>query len=302
MSKLGKFNQRDVNRAIPPLFLCFLPSTLVVEAVPRSELRDVYDDDDDNDAHIYPDDDAGDELQYPRETWLYRYKFSFNFDFIFIGRYLYVDGHDKINHSGDVSRSKRPRMVTKSYSLPLWKKSATSKEKEKVEDDEGHVVLKVALPSFKSRKSSSSSRSLSRSPPPIPPTLTSCLRSPSIASALPGSISSTSSNTNNPSSPSDVDAPLPRTVLQLPRHRLRIWVQHERRLLHIRSYQRHLSLNVPITRHPVLTISDANAARAAPRDLYNPHRHHRDRVCAAVYGPAERCGAREDGAAEAVLS
>ncbi|KAF8129429.1 hypothetical protein K438DRAFT_874883 [Mycena galopus ATCC 62051] len=35
---------------------------------------------------------------------------------------------------------KRPRMVTKSYSLPLWKKNTRD------EEDEQHVVLKVALP------------------------------------------------------------------------------------------------------------------------------------------------------------
>ncbi|KAF8193494.1 hypothetical protein K438DRAFT_1969398 [Mycena galopus ATCC 62051] len=74
---------------------------------------------------------------------------------------------------------KRPRMVTKSYSLPLWKKNTRD------EEDEQHVVLKVALPSFKSRKSSSRSRerNASRSPPAASPPLPSCLRSPSITSA-----------------------------------------------------------------------------------------------------------------------
>ncbi|KAJ6505886.1 hypothetical protein C8R47DRAFT_138438 [Mycena vitilis] len=38
--------------------------------------------------------------------------------------------------------SKRPRMVTKSYSLPLWRKAGHSEE----EDAHAHVVLKVALP------------------------------------------------------------------------------------------------------------------------------------------------------------
>ncbi|KAJ7232452.1 hypothetical protein B0H12DRAFT_1239649 [Mycena haematopus] len=36
--------------------------------------------------------------------------------------------------------SKRPRMVTKSYSLPLWKKGRDE------DDEQAHVVLKVALP------------------------------------------------------------------------------------------------------------------------------------------------------------
>ncbi|KAJ7649336.1 hypothetical protein DFH06DRAFT_1331711 [Mycena polygramma] len=41
--------------------------------------------------------------------------------------------------------SKRPRMVTKSYSLPLWRKPGHSASEE--EDAHAHVVLKVALPS-----------------------------------------------------------------------------------------------------------------------------------------------------------
>ncbi|KAJ7159652.1 hypothetical protein C8R46DRAFT_1287102 [Mycena filopes] len=95
--------------------------------------------------------------------------------------------------------SKRPRMVTKSYSLPLWKKSSqksSSHSRDREEDAERghheHVVLKVALPSFKSSSTSfrkpsapsshnshspSRGRNASRSPPPIgSPVLASCLR------------------------------------------------------------------------------------------------------------------------------
>ncbi|KAJ7025026.1 hypothetical protein C8F04DRAFT_1129813 [Mycena alexandri] len=50
--------------------------------------------------------------------------------------------------------SKRPRMVTKSYSLPLWKKQKRGEDTEDREES-AHVVLKVALPSFKSNKTSS---------------------------------------------------------------------------------------------------------------------------------------------------
>ncbi|KAJ7025028.1 hypothetical protein C8F04DRAFT_1191827 [Mycena alexandri] len=42
--------------------------------------------------------------------------------------------------------SKRPRMVTKSYSLPLWKKQKRGEDTEDGEES-AHVVLKVALPS-----------------------------------------------------------------------------------------------------------------------------------------------------------
>ncbi|KAJ6569072.1 hypothetical protein B0H19DRAFT_1256746 [Mycena capillaripes] len=50
---------------------------------------------------------------------------------------------------GSGGGSKRPRMVTKSYSLPLWRKPSSNKEGRGREDDEeeqAHVVLKVALP------------------------------------------------------------------------------------------------------------------------------------------------------------
>ncbi|KAJ7023881.1 hypothetical protein C8F04DRAFT_1132931 [Mycena alexandri] len=70
--------------------------------------------------------------------------------------------------------SKRPRMVTKSYSLPLWKKQKWGEDMDDGEES-GHVVLKVALPSFKSSKNSSSSTSRQRdlrplSAPPLTPT------------------------------------------------------------------------------------------------------------------------------------
>ncbi|KAJ7030233.1 hypothetical protein C8F04DRAFT_737731 [Mycena alexandri] len=43
--------------------------------------------------------------------------------------------------------SKRPRMVTKSYSLPLWKKQKRGEDMEDGEES-AHVVLKVALPRY----------------------------------------------------------------------------------------------------------------------------------------------------------
>ncbi|KAJ7744209.1 hypothetical protein B0H16DRAFT_996075 [Mycena metata] len=47
--------------------------------------------------------------------------------------------------------SKRPRMVTKSYSLPLWKKQKRGEDVEDGAESGGaHVVLKVALPSRRS--------------------------------------------------------------------------------------------------------------------------------------------------------
>ncbi|KAJ6605265.1 hypothetical protein DFH09DRAFT_1300001 [Mycena vulgaris] len=60
----------------------------------------------------------------------------------------------------DMPFSKRPKMVTKSYSLPLWRKPRDEQ-----------VVLKVALPSFKSK-----TRATSRSPPPVAHSIPSCLR------------------------------------------------------------------------------------------------------------------------------
>ncbi|KAJ7088401.1 hypothetical protein B0H15DRAFT_289918 [Mycena belliarum] len=73
----------------------------------------------------------------------------------------------------DTPHAKRPRLLTKSYSLPLWRKGRAHRE-----EDEAHVVLKVALPSFKSK-----SRTTSRSPPPVAHAVPSCLRaSPSFTS------------------------------------------------------------------------------------------------------------------------
>ncbi|KAJ7660897.1 hypothetical protein DFH06DRAFT_1400324, partial [Mycena polygramma] len=111
--------------------------------------------------------------------------------------------------------SKRPRMVTKSYSLPLWRKPGHSSHQGggEEEDAHAHVVLKVALPSFKSRKTSSTSRerarNASRSPPPASPPLPSCLRHTqyhtpplSIAAGLASGATSASASATHPSSTS----------------------------------------------------------------------------------------------------
>ncbi|KIJ14773.1 hypothetical protein PAXINDRAFT_12340 [Paxillus involutus ATCC 200175] len=86
-------------------------------------------------------------------------------------------------------RSRMPRVVTKSYSLPLWKRRASSSsfsgstEPERgLPFEENHVVLRVPLPSF-STKAQSPTRSADHSP------LTPCLvhRSSSHGSSIPGS-------------------------------------------------------------------------------------------------------------------
>ncbi|KAF8837248.1 hypothetical protein BDN67DRAFT_973227 [Paxillus ammoniavirescens] len=86
-------------------------------------------------------------------------------------------------------RPRLPRVVTKSYSLPLWKRRASSSsfsgstEAERdLPFEENHVVLRVPLPSF-STKAQSPTRSTDHSP------LTPCLvhRSSSLGSSIPGS-------------------------------------------------------------------------------------------------------------------
>ncbi|KAF8425046.1 hypothetical protein L210DRAFT_3765374 [Boletus edulis BED1] len=71
--------------------------------------------------------------------------------------------------------SRRPRVVTKSYALPLWKKrassaypSATAAPSGGVSSEENHLVLRVPLPIF-SLKSHSTARSVDQ--PPLPPCL-----------------------------------------------------------------------------------------------------------------------------------
>ncbi|KAK7007997.1 hypothetical protein R3P38DRAFT_3593118 [Favolaschia claudopus] len=93
--------------------------------------------------------------------------------------------------------TRRPRMVTKSYSLPLWKKTTTSSGREEVAEEgaSAHVMLKVALPRFTTKKSSRD-RTPSRSPPAIAPTLPSCLRTPPIH---PGSVSTTTPDASSTS-------------------------------------------------------------------------------------------------------
>ncbi|KAJ7606019.1 hypothetical protein FB45DRAFT_941556 [Roridomyces roridus] len=104
----------------------------------------------------------------------------------------------------------RPRLVTKSYSLPLWRRRANS------EDDGEQRVIKVALPSF-SKKSTSQSRERnpSRSPPP-PTSIPSCLRPPTALTppTLSLTIPSTSSPIERgtlppPPSPQPIRAPTP---------------------------------------------------------------------------------------------
>ncbi|KIK98112.1 hypothetical protein PAXRUDRAFT_824243 [Paxillus rubicundulus Ve08.2h10] len=86
-------------------------------------------------------------------------------------------------------RPRIPRVVTKSYSLPLWKRRASSSgfssSTELQRDlpfEENHVVLRVPLPSF-STKAQSPTRSADHSP------LTPCLvhRSSSLGSSIPRS-------------------------------------------------------------------------------------------------------------------
>ncbi|KAK7065005.1 hypothetical protein R3P38DRAFT_63466 [Favolaschia claudopus] len=93
--------------------------------------------------------------------------------------------------------TRRPRMVTKSYSLPLWKKTTTSSGREEVAEEgaSAHVMLKVALPRFTTKKSSRD-RTPSRSPPAIAPTLPSCLRTPPI---LLGSVTTTTPDASSTS-------------------------------------------------------------------------------------------------------
>ncbi|KAF7323913.1 hypothetical protein MKEN_00612700 [Mycena kentingensis (nom. inval.)] len=80
-----------------------------------------------------------------------------------------------------LSTAKRPKLSSKSYSLPLWRKGRDRDG----EEEESHVVLKVNFPSFKSKKSPSShsrerdQRNPSRSPPAIAPHVPSCLRASS---------------------------------------------------------------------------------------------------------------------------
>ncbi|KAF8553545.1 hypothetical protein OG21DRAFT_1219920 [Imleria badia] len=90
-------------------------------------------------------------------------------------------------------RSRRPRVVTKSYALPLWKRrtsparpSATSAPPED-EENQSHLVLRVPLPTF-SRKPHSATRSVDHTP--LPPCLvhraqqaseSSCASSPPLA-------------------------------------------------------------------------------------------------------------------------
>ncbi|KAH7884207.1 hypothetical protein F5I97DRAFT_1672343 [Phlebopus sp. FC_14] len=81
-------------------------------------------------------------------------------------------------------RHRMPRVVTKSYSLPLWKRRATipDEKPERITGDENHVVLRLPLPSF-SKKPQSPSRSADQG------VLTPCLvhRSPSSGSTSPES-------------------------------------------------------------------------------------------------------------------
>ncbi|KAF8873085.1 hypothetical protein BD779DRAFT_1571188 [Infundibulicybe gibba] len=96
--------------------------------------------------------------------------------------------------------SRRPRMVTKSYSLPLWKKKPQQSisDSELVEEHSGavppspsgdkHVVFKVPLPSFARKSSRSPNRGRPQSSsPPAPKPLSPCLvhRSPLTAPTSP---------------------------------------------------------------------------------------------------------------------
>ncbi|KAF9219042.1 hypothetical protein BS17DRAFT_790063 [Gyrodon lividus] len=84
-------------------------------------------------------------------------------------------------------RPRMPRVVTKSYSLPLWKRRTSSSgpsgstEPEDPSSEENHIVLRVPLPSF-STKAQSPTLSTDHSP------LSPCLvhRSPTAGSSIPG--------------------------------------------------------------------------------------------------------------------
>ncbi|KAG2123035.1 hypothetical protein BD769DRAFT_1472688 [Suillus cothurnatus] len=92
-------------------------------------------------------------------------------------------------------RHRLPRMVTKSYSLPLWKRRSSnsggpssSPETDSFVPEDSHVVLRVPIPSFSS-KAQSPSRTRNSGPKPLSPCLVH--RSPSsvstISQAIPGS-------------------------------------------------------------------------------------------------------------------
>ncbi|KAG2131702.1 uncharacterized protein EDB93DRAFT_931652 [Suillus bovinus] len=89
-------------------------------------------------------------------------------------------------------RHRLPRMVTKSYSLPLWKRRpsnsggpSSSPETDAFVPEDSHVVLRVPIPSFSS-KAQSPTRTRNLGPKPLSPCLVH--RSPSaISQAAPGS-------------------------------------------------------------------------------------------------------------------
>lgn len=85
-------------------------------------------------------------------------------------------------------RHRLPRMVTKSYSLPLWKRRpsssggpSSSPETDAFVPEDSHVVLRVPIPSF-SNKTQSPTRARSSDPMPLSPCLVQ--RSPSGTSAF----------------------------------------------------------------------------------------------------------------------
>ncbi|KAG2347619.1 hypothetical protein BDR05DRAFT_958393 [Suillus weaverae] len=92
-------------------------------------------------------------------------------------------------------RHRLPRIVTKSYSLPLWKRRpsnsggpSSSPETDAFVPEDSHVVLRVPIPSFSS-KAQSPTRTCNSSPKPLSPCLVH--RSPSAFSqAAPGSLQS----------------------------------------------------------------------------------------------------------------
>ncbi|KAJ8591604.1 hypothetical protein M405DRAFT_99993 [Rhizopogon salebrosus TDB-379] len=83
-------------------------------------------------------------------------------------------------------RHRLPKMVTKSYSLPLWKRRSSSlggsPEMDIFAPEDSHVILRVPIPSFSS-KAQSPTRARRSDPKPLSPCLVQ--RSPSDSSAFP---------------------------------------------------------------------------------------------------------------------
>ncbi|KAG0693791.1 hypothetical protein DFH29DRAFT_963010 [Suillus ampliporus] len=98
-------------------------------------------------------------------------------------------------------RHRLPRMVTKSYSLPLWKRRASSSggsaspETDAFVPEDSHVILRVPIPSFSS-KAQSPTRTRHSGPKPLSPCLVQ--RSPSGSSTFPQAASGSPQSSRRP--------------------------------------------------------------------------------------------------------